>query len=64
MNSIVGVMASVGAYVYLAICQPLFENHGKAAPILGICLIDLGVAILLILCILFKWFGNLPKIEE
>ena len=64
MNSIVGVMASVGSYIYLAICQPLYENYGKAAPILGICLIDVGLAVILVLLIIFKLFGKPPPVHE
>ena len=49
LAGLIGVMCSVGYYLFLVFCQRLYEDYGKAAPILGVGIMDFIATALIIL---------------
>lgn len=58
LNSLFSISAQIGVFIYLIFCEKLFEMSPRA-PMLGISMVDLLMAIILLIIMSFTKLGTL-----
>lgn len=64
LNSFTGVMASLGSLFYMGISKMMAYSFGSAGPLLGVCLVDIVLAIVVMICVFVFKFGDIPEKDQ
>lgn len=64
LNSFTGVMSYLGSLFFVVISKMMTFSFGSAGPLLGVCFVDIVLAIVVIICVFVFKFGDIPEKDQ